>query len=82
MKEQTKTAIESALRYARIKHPQFAKDFAQGLLLAQEELGEAIQAYNNKDTPKMLMELSHTTAVLVRILNNEFTYTETGVKPK
>ena len=72
MKEQTKLAIELSLKNARQKHPVFAENLGHALLLAQEELGEAIQAYNNKDVDGVVKEISHTAAVLVRILNGEF----------
>lgn len=80
MKESTKTAIEQALRYARLKHPEFTAAMGSALLIAQEEMGEAIQAYNNNDRQKVIEELSHTAAVIVRILNGEFLCQQTTTK--
>jgi len=74
MNELTKQFINNAVKYARTKHPEFAKDMGKALLLAQEELGEAIKAYNDKKEDEVLMELAHSAAVIVRILNGEINY--------
>ena len=44
--KQAESMIVNAVDYARAKHPYFASDLSQALLLAQEELGEAIKAFN------------------------------------
>lgn len=72
MRPRTALNIKKSLEYARKKHPIFAESLAQALLIAQEELGEAIQAYNSaKDLKDIEEELAHTAAVIVRILNRE-----------
>ena len=96
--KQAESMIVNAVDYARAKHPYFASDLSQALLLAQEELGEAIKAFNGHVEAQhemrdysykdVLEELSHCAAVIIRTLDLDFVHSvvtpplETGVKPK
>ena len=74
MKKLTHQFINNAVKYARTKHPKFTTSMGQALLLAQEELGEAIKAYNDNEEDKVLFELAHAAAVIVRILDGEIPF--------
>lgn len=80
--KQAENLIITSLQHARAKHPYFTDNLQHALLLAQEELGEAIKAYNNhlekiKDhcnysSMDVLTELAHCAAVIIRTLDLEY----------
>lgn len=78
----TQEIIDRHLLKARQKHPMFTTKTGHALLLALEELGEAIKAYNTAieklqttgqgtTTPEINEEVADCIAVLIRFLNGE-----------
>lgn len=78
----TQEIIDKHLLKAREKHPMFTTKTGHALLLALEELGEAIKAYNTAieqlqltgkgtTTPEINEEVADCIAVLIRFLNGE-----------
>lgn len=77
-----KQIIDNALEYSRTKHPDFVDTLGDALLIAQEELGEAIRAYNTrkelekqgKEASKgeVYLELAQCAAVIIRTLEGEY----------
>lgn len=51
--------IETEMKKAKRKHPIFAMCVREGFLNIYEEMGESVQAFNDNDMKKALIELEH-----------------------
>lgn len=72
MNPETMNEILHAVKHAREKHPHFADDLNNAIVLAMEELGEMVKAINdNKPWNEVCAEAYDTIAVLVRILEEK-----------